>query len=271
MKRHRWLAGFVFAFMLMIGVVVSMAAPDASPSAFRTTLTPPPAPEAPEPIIILTIYDPWRMVIGSDEPTFALYETGLVIYQRENDDGKWELAAVVLDEDEFQTLRDSLQIDADLYALDEEYDTVLITDQPSNTIEIDDPELGEKHFWIYGNLGSDSPDRDEAAPERLLNLFDLMTTFSHEDAKTWLPGQFEVILWPYETSDATTWPEDWPGLDDESTVERDSVYSLYIDIEAYDRFVELAEDANAFELDGQTWAFSVRFPFPHEHYVYRFE
>ncbi|MBZ0282650.1 MAG: hypothetical protein K8L97_18055 [Anaerolineae bacterium] len=271
MNRHRWMVSFALIVMTLMALMVSAAAPAASPSVFRTTLPPPPAPEAPEPIIILTIHDPWRMVIGSDEPTFALYETGLVLYQRENDNGEWELASVVLDEDELQTLRDSLRIDADLYALDDEYDNVAITDQPSNTIEIYDAELGEKTFWIYGNLRIDSPERDEFAPERLLDLFDLMANFVHEDAKTWLPGQFEVILWPYETSEATQWPEDWPGLDDESTIKRDSVYSLYIDIEEYDRFRELAKDANAFELDGQTWTFSLRFPFPHEHYVYRFE
>jgi hypothetical protein len=33
-----------------------------------------------EPVVLLTEYNPWAMAIGSDTPTFALYEDGTVIY-----------------------------------------------------------------------------------------------------------------------------------------------------------------------------------------------
>lgn len=272
MKRRLWIGGFGLLFMLMMGFMASAAVPVPAPPDFAITFTfTPPSQEAPKPIIVLTIYDPWKMVIGSDEPTFALYDTGLVIYQRENEDGDWEFASVKLDEDELQSLRESLHIDESLYAMDDDYSNVMITDQPSNRIQIFDAELGEKNFWIYGSLRFGGSERSEIAPQRVVDLYDVMAGFTREDAKTWLPGYFEVILWPFETSTAAAWPTDWPGLDDPTTVQRDTVYSIYVDIEEYDRFRELADDANAFRLDGQTWAFSVRFPLPHEYYVYKGE
>src|SRR5438105_1046835 len=45
---------------------------------------PPPAPRrtGPQPLLVLWESSPWRMVIGSDTPTFAFYSDGRVIYQR---------------------------------------------------------------------------------------------------------------------------------------------------------------------------------------------
>jgi len=35
-----------------------------------------------KPIVVLIETDPWLMVIGSDVPTFALYESGQIIYKK---------------------------------------------------------------------------------------------------------------------------------------------------------------------------------------------
>src|SRR4051812_15359197 len=70
--------------MLLTSLAATLAA---SPiPAGLTTMTPPPSPtpdnQPLKPLVLLTVYNPWLMVIGSDEPTFALYDNGLVIYQR---------------------------------------------------------------------------------------------------------------------------------------------------------------------------------------------
>lgn len=248
---------------LLLGVAVTMAAPHTK-AAIMTTLTPPPAQSAPQLLVLLTIYDPWRMVIGSDEPTFVLYDTGLVIYQRIGPADGMEFASVVLPADELKALRATLKIDKELYTLKADPDAVGKTDQPTNVIRLWEAELGEKVISIYGDLWHDAEARQLAAPKRLIDLFDTLVNFSHPRAERWLPAQFEVILWPYAYSDPTDWPQDWPGFDDPTTVKRDSVYSLYLDISQYERFLQLASQASAFKLDGQTWAFSLRFPFPHE-------
>ena len=35
-----------------------------------------------QPIVVLIETDPWLMVIGSDVPTFSLYENGQIIYKK---------------------------------------------------------------------------------------------------------------------------------------------------------------------------------------------
>ncbi len=253
--------------MLLMTIAATFAAP--TTSYMETTLTPPPPTTTPEnqppkPLVMLTIYDPWRMVIGSDEPTFVLYDNGLVIYQRIGSADAPEFASVQLNDDEFEALKTDLNINADLYALEADDTYYPKTDQPSNVIELFDPKLGEKTISMYGNLRSDEDARQNSAPKPLIDLFDKLVAYSHPDAETWLPEQFEIILWEYNTSDAEPWPTNWPDLNDPTTIKRDSVYSLYIDFDQYERFMELRSTANALRLDGQNWAFSLRFPLPHE-------
>lgn len=217
-----------------------------------------------QPVILLTIFDPWRMVIGSDAPRFALYADGRVIYQRQNRQGDWEFASTMLTEKEVSDLLRKLDFKT-LFPLDGDPNYYPKTDQPTTTILLWDKELGEHAIHIYGDLFSDKEARELAAPKPLIDAFDTLTSFTHPDAETWLPDQFEVMVWPYDYSDPTPWPGDWPDLNDSTTIQRDQLYSIYLDIKDYDRFVELAEDASAFRINDQTFFFSVRYPFPHEH------
>jgi len=269
MKRSKTrfsLSALSLIVILLISITSVLAAPLPTAALTTMTLLPSPTPDNQplKPIVLLTVYNPWLMVIGSDEPTFALYENGLVIYQRKNTDGSFEFASVQLTTDEFKALKSSLKIDKALYALDANKDYYTKTDQPTNVIRLFDPVLGDKRISIYGDLFDDPEARRMAAPKRLIDLFDTLTGYSHPKAKPWLPEKFEVMLWSYDTSDAVTWPSDWPTLTDPTTVKRDSLYSFYIDIKDYDRYLELRQSANAVRLDGKNWAFSARFPFPHE-------
>ncbi|MBA3873936.1 MAG: hypothetical protein H0X30_32795 [Anaerolineae bacterium] len=251
--------------MLLMAVTLVIATPLSANPPKTSIPTPSTTPNPPlKPIVLLTVYNPWLMVIGSDEPTFALYDNGLVIYQRKNASGDFEFASVQLTSAELKTLKAQLKIDKDLYALDADSTYYPKTDQPTNVIKLSDPVLGDKTISIYGDLYSDQDARQNAAPKRLIDLFDTLTSYTNSTAQTWLPTKFEVMLWAYDTTDAVAWPTDWPTLTDPTTVKRDSLYSLYVDIKQYDRYLSLRQKANAVRLDGKNWAFSARFPLPHE-------
>lgn len=266
--RSQFLRISVVATVLTIMMSLSLA--QASPvTLLRTTLTPPPptstaVSETLVPLVMLTIYDPWRMVIGSDEPAFVLYDSGLVIYQRIGPADAPEFVSVQLSAADLEVLKLNLGLNKDLYVLEANQDYYAKTDQPTNVIWLHDPVLGDKRISIYGDLWHDEEARRLAAPQPLIDLFDTLTTYSHPQAELWLPDHFEVMLWPYDTTDAAAWPSDWPGLDDDSTIKRQSVYSVYIHISDYQRYLTLRNTAQAVRLDGRTWAFAMRFPMPHE-------
>ncbi len=267
MKTRLTLTALSILLMLSISIAATFAAPPQSSRLLTTFLPPSPTPDNQplKPIVLLTIYNPWLMVIGSDEPTFALYDNGLVIYQRTIAKNKAEFASIQLTTDEFKALKTKLKIDKGLYTLDADETYFPKTDQPTNVIRLFDPILGDKTISIYGDLFSDSDARQNAAPTRLIDLFDTLTSYSHPEAETWLPDHFEVILWSYDTADAVSWPSDWPTLTNPTTIKRDSVYSIYVDIKDYDRYIKLRKTANAVRLDGKNFAFAARFPLPHEH------
>ena len=266
--RHQFLITLPLSLLLFVLMAVALviATPTSAnpPKTSIFPLSPTPDNQPLKPLVLLTVYNPWLMVIGSDEPTFALYDNGLVIYQRIGPADAPEFASAQLTPAELKTLLAQLKIDKDLYALDANKDYYTKTDQPTNVIRLFDPVLGEKVISIYGDLYSDPEARQMAAPKRLIDLFDTLTVYSHPKAETWLPDHFEVMLWSYDTADAVAWPKDWPTLNDPSSIKRDSVYSLYVDIKDYDRYLELRHTATAVRLDGKNWSFSARFPFPHE-------
>lgn len=269
--------------MLLVSALAAAAAP--SHPAIRTTATPSPTPTpipAPEdafpgeavPLLMLTVFDPWNMVLGSDSPRFVLYDTGLVIYQRQNEEGDFEFVSVQLTPEEADALLTELAGTPDerqaFFALEPYYDQVMITDQPTSTLYLYDPAHGGYTVSVYGELNSRLP-RDtsarEGTPEIFLTIFDNVITYRDSRADVWQPDFFEVVVWPYDTSSAVNWPSNFPDLDDPTTIERDNVYSLYLPIEDYQAFAQRVEGASAIRMNGQTWAFSVRYPFPHEYPV----
>jgi hypothetical protein len=255
----------LFLILTMLALLAAWAAlAVAQPSPTQvlpaTTVTPVYGDEEAEPLLMLTIYDPWRMVIGSDSPTFVVYATGQVIMTRVNANDEVEYLSVVLDEDELADLLAQLDIEA-FADLDEYYDIALMTDQPTQSFVVA-TEDGLKRVTVYGSL-MDSEVRD-AAPEAVVDAYDFIASYENADAEPWLPTHFEVIVWPWDTSDAVDWPEDFPQLDSPFAVERSEVTSLYVEMDEYERFIELVRGESALRLDGDTYAFSVRMPFPHE-------
>lgn len=263
-SRRYYIASLIlFIVLLQLFLVLLTRPAQALDSQIRTTFEPY-GPENPLPKIVLIEYDPWRMVIGSDSPTFVLYQNGQVIYTRETEDGDMEYASVFLNRQDYKNLVDTL-VDEQFYTLEDYYEATLWTDQPSNWILVWDDKGNKKQVGVYGALRQPDDESRSATPDAFLQAFDGMTTYDHEDAQPWLPEQFEVMLWPYDTASGAKWPKNWPDLDDPTTKKRgDDSYSVFVDISELDTLYALREEASAVELDGKRWAFSIRFPFPTE-------
>ena len=100
-------------------------------------------PSKPYPLVILIERNPWLAVTGSDSPTFALYETGLVVFlnreaRREcNPAGEpvfnIRYFSVILDEKENADLLASLSLDQSFRDLKENY-TVTLYDGVDRTL-----------------------------------------------------------------------------------------------------------------------------------------
>ena len=256
---------------LLLFAITVIAAPVREQPQVMTTFTATDTfPGVPTPLLLLTDSDPWNMVLGADSPSFALYDTGLIIYLSENSTGQYEYVSVQLTPAERNHLFGSLVGDWEqrraFFDLESYYDLTLVTDQPTSTIYLFDMFDGGHTVSVYGDPhGNERFGDSETAPTAFLRLYDAINTYENEVARPWKPDYFEVIVWEYDYSDPVDWPSDFPDLDDPTTVERDSVYSIYVPIEDYETFRELAEAASALRIDGQTWAFSVRYPFPHEY------
>jgi hypothetical protein len=250
----------ILLFTIAMLAVQPAAAQAATPLAPSTRI---PVAGAPVPLIVLIEFDPWRPVIGSDSPSFALYDNGLLIFVRSNSAGKPEYASILLSQQELDTLIKAFEIGDDFYALESYYDLVLMTDQPTSTLIVWDAKHNVKSVTIYGDLRQ-SDEARKLTPAALLKIFDQLVTYENSDAKTWLPEKFEVMIWPYNSSDAVAWPSKWPDLNDPTTVKRSEVYSLYVDIKQLEAFHKLTRDASALKINNQTWAFSIRFPLPAE-------
>jgi hypothetical protein len=181
-----------------------------------------------------------------------------------------EFVSVQLDEEEMAAFTAALALGDDFFEMDDDFDMVPVTDLPSYQISAWD-EDGERHrVWVYAleywlEHGDEHEDLGQP-PAEFVRLYELMRDFEHADLEEWRPEKFEVMLWPYEVSEATPWPPDWPGLDDPATVERhEDNYSLFLDDDEYwEDFQELGGPGKTYRLDGRTFTSSLRYPLPGE-------
>lgn len=230
------------------------------------------AEQALEPRIVLMERNPWLHIVGSDSPSFVLYENGLVIFVRtDKEHEKRELASVVLDAVEKESLLTSLQLGKALDGPKDFYRLTLTTDQPTNTLFVFSRD-NVKRVHLYGSLRSlhrekEGPDLD-VPPADLSALLAKLIAFHHPRAQLWQPEKVEIIVQanPGEPNQAIPWPKDLPGINHPYTIKRGALYSIYID---YPRFLELSKlvkerGGPSFLINGKTWFGSFRFPFPGE-------
>ncbi len=214
--------------------------------------------DAPRPVLVLLERNPWLMVIGSDSPSFALYDDRTVIYR---DDSGYH--SVALSEDDYDDLLRAVA-EIDDPASSGFYDVAaLITDQPTNHLLL---YLHEPvYISVYGSLNSEAI--LARLPEDLRTAIGVIRSYRSDDAEPWLPDYLEVMLWDYSYApeDSIIWPEDWPGLDDPNTQRwGEDSYSIYVpssEREALMTFLRTRNERGAIELDGHKFSASVRYPF----------
>ncbi len=239
-----------------------------------TTPTPTPTPiphpqfklEGPRPLIIWLENDPWRMVIGSDSPAFALYEDGQVIFLREDEFGDIGYVSTQLSTTELDQFLDQLAIDPEFFKLDLSYEVSDWTDQPSHTLLIHKDHQFQR-VQVYGDLRGDA-EAQARTPRPFLELVQQLSTYDHPQAVAWTPDEIEIMVWPYDVSDAFAWPEGWPDLEHPNTWHRgDHSYSIYLNMSQFEQLWEIVEEESpsAFLINDRTWTYGYRYPFLNEH------
>jgi len=216
-----------------------------------------------EPLVVLIEQNPWLMVIGSDSPTFALYNNGLLVYL---DKEHKEYRSVSLKSEELDDFIKFLADDKDLYNLENSYNLSEWTDQPTNILFVRHNNRVRK-INIYGNLNN--KDVRTKAPKAFLTIFDRIIAYKSESAKTWLPEKIEIMIWPYEYAPegALQWPKNWPDINDSNTKKRRETYSIFLDsslLKELKIFMSKLKQEQAVLINGKKWAISYRYPFPSE-------
>jgi hypothetical protein len=219
-----------------------------------------------QPLILLSEYNPWAMVVGSDTPTFALYADGTVInWQGERRSGKYVSSHI--SPDQIEKLLTASDLDTpqrfkDCYAVEN------VTDLPTNVLVVR-TEQGYKVITVYGvirHVGGETP--PNTIPSDLQKAFDTLLAFRTDDGQPWKPPYFEVIIWPFTyAKPESAWPANLPNLIDKNTIKGKGIYHLFIPISKlneYESFAKKLKPTQAVLLDGKKWAISARFPFPHE-------
>ncbi len=217
--------------------------------------------QAEEILISLYEFDPWRMVIGSDSPTYILYSEGQVIFWNSK---LKKYQSIILNPSDLKAELSEIQ---KLTALEREYILSDWTDQPTQVLTFKSG-ISIKKISVYGNLRKQKVVR-EKAPREFLDKFDYFTRYSKAGAKDWNPTHIEVMIWPYDYAPEKSiiWPGNWPDIRSSSTKKRGDSYSIYLPFSHYDefkKFIEARNEKSAVEINGKKWAVSTRIPFPHE-------
>src|SRR6266704_1063713 len=215
------------------------------------------------PLIMLTEYNPWAMVVGSDTPSFALYDDGTLIYWGERNKTKQYLSVHLSGEETMAFLK-SIQPD-ELGKIQESYELTEATDQPTNVLICWTPgSSGSKKISVYGRPRAlDS--RPQALPEVLWNALKLLQSYDSPKATPWVPDYVEVMVWPYDyAKESIDWPAGLPDLHDPNTVRHNDLYSIFVassHLEEIKAFLARRGPKQAVKLNNKKWAMSVRLPF----------
>lgn len=218
-----------------------------------------------QPVVMLTEFNPWAMVIGSDSPTFVLYENGTVIYLK---DGRYVSAR--LSQAEVEVFVRGLALDA-LSRLQDKYIIIHATDQPTTVLLVRPDDRNYKKISVYGSIQSLKAEPAERLPlpDELTHALRQVLNYDNANSSAWMPEYIEVMIWPFEYAKgkAADWPTKWPGIADSKTVRRRDTYSIFIPAsqnEEIREFISHLKPTQAVRIDNKKWAISTRFPFPHE-------
>ncbi|QHL88339.1 hypothetical protein GU926_13215 [Nibribacter ruber] len=215
------------------------------------------------PMVVLTEEDPWLMVIGSDVPTFVLYENGQIIYKKV-ENRKVKYFTVSLSKEETQAEIYKMGFSDSLLKLPSYIEAYRATDQPTNELILNFDSA--RTFRVYGNLRNETA--RAATPKAFLTVYDYLKGYSHAKAMPWMPEEIEVLATDYSHSKekAAKWPATWPDLKSPETVSRgEDLYSIYLPKEQFESFLQLSQslkEKQAVEINGKKFSLSYRLPLP---------
>lgn len=217
------------------------------------------------PIIALIETDPWLMVIGSDVPTFALYENGQIIYKKIVDK-KIKYFEITNDKETTRKIIKSFGITDNLMKQDDYIEVSTATDQPTNILLLNFEPV--RQLSVYGQLRNLKNETRQKAPKDFLDVYDKIIKFEDDKATEWLPNTFEVMAtkYNYAPEKSLKWNSEWNDIKSETTVKRsEDLYSIYLDKKYYEEFIELLKnikEKQAVEINGEKYSLSYRLPFP---------
>jgi hypothetical protein len=220
--------------------------------------------------------DPWKMVIGSDTPRVAIYDTGEVIFLK-TVKGAAVYHRKVLDKEAMASVRAQLAPVIALQNLKPHYSISIGTDQPVAMFYARDGQHTAVAS-VYGlrSGGSTTPDSEitrgrglDAPPPELLRLHAWLCSVDFPDSEEWKPQYVEVMLWDYSYAPdpPIQWPAEWPGLESGRAVKRGKDYSIFLDgslVPQLRQFLSSRKPKGAVELGKRKWAVSYRYTFPSE-------
>ncbi|MBD1425731.1 hypothetical protein [Sphingobacterium arenae] len=218
-----------------------------------------------QPIVVLIETDPWLMVIGSDVPTFALYENGQIIY-RKIVDKKYKYFEVKNNAEKTQEIVKSFGITDSLMKQPDYTEASSWTDQPTNILLLNFDTL--RQIAVYGNLQHTKNEARENTPKDFLTAYDNILKFDDEIAKEWFPDTIEIMATDYSHSPEKPlkWSSKWSDINSSTTVKRgDNLYSIYLDRKYFADFLKLLrslKEKQAVEINGKKYSLTYRLPFP---------
>lgn len=153
-------------------------------------------------------------------PTFVLYNDGLVIFKKGKD--SLELFSAELTPAEMHTWLEGLDVAAFL-KLEDSYYTNNFFDQPTSVIYWQDHTI--KRVMVSGPIRDSEADRNKA-PQAFLKIFNRVITFHHDNARMWEPEKVQLHVIPYTDSEGepVAWPKGWPDLNDKTTKDTSHAY-----------------------------------------------
>jgi len=235
--------------------------------------------EGPKPIAVLIQTNPWLMVMGSDTPMVAIYENGLVVYEKRKKKKPPVLLAKRLSPSELAAIRKKLTSFGDYSELKRYYDLApQVTDLPETKIYLA-PDDGDLVTSVYGLMVSDTQlpaytsfgtdQKPDELPSAIEDLHRYLTTLEFAGAKPWEPRYVEVMVWGYDYApdESIHWPKEWPDLDSPSSMKRGDAYSIFLpgkELPKLREFLKTRKEKGAVEIGGKKWAVAYRYSFPNE-------
>lgn len=185
-------------------------------------------PEAAErtPLLVLTEsthkpLEPQAWTLNNLNPTFVLYNDGLVIFKK--GEGSLEFFSVELTPAEMNAWLEGLNI-AEFLKLGDSYYTNNYFDQPVSVMKYWQGHT-IKRVMVSGPIRDSEADRNKT-PEAFLKIFDRLIAFHHKNAQSWEPEKLEIYVIPYTDSkgEPVAWPKGWPDLNDTTTKDTSKFY-----------------------------------------------